>query len=138
MAYEKWYTDQFRDTLGETLKESDGIPDPAIDSLLKGRVIPAAMRAYYRVAGRHWLNINHNELRSADELESIDGYTIFMDENQRVVQWAIRDSEMGDDDPIVYQGQVINDHYDWSAEKHVFSRFMIDMWKWVLTGEEPA
>lgn len=134
--FENWYQQQFRDALNETLSESDGISDAEIDSLLKGREIPTAMRAYYRVAGKHWLNTNHNELRTLDSLEEVDGYTIFMDENQVVVQWAIQNDEMAGDDPFVYQGQQVDDVYEWHAEDLTFSRFIIAMWKWILTGEE--
>lgn len=137
MTFEQWYIEQFCNALGQPLQESDGMSDAEIDAQLDGRVIPKAMRAYFRVAGNHWLNTNHNELRRLDSLETIDGYTIFMDENQVVVQWSIRESEMKDDDPIVYQGQSTGSGYEWFAEKFVFSRFMISMWKWTLTGEEP-
>jgi hypothetical protein len=132
-----WYQSQFRETLGEPLSEVDAMTDSEIDSLLNGKQIPEAMRAYYRVAGRHWLNTNHNQLRRLDELESVDGHTIFMDENQVVVQWAIRDADLSTEDPIVYQGQLVDAAYEWYAEKYTFSRFLIAMWKWTLTGEEP-
>ena len=94
------------------------------------------MRAYYRVAGKHWVNSNHNQLRSLDAFKLVDEYTIFMDENQVVVQWAIRNEDLTLDDPIVYQGQVVEDGYEWFAEDWTFSRFIIAMWRWVLTGEE--
>ncbi|HUG66419.1 MAG TPA: hypothetical protein VMM76_01630 [Pirellulaceae bacterium] len=138
MTFESWYIEQFRGTLGETLSESEGIPDSIIDSLLDGRQIPEAMRAYYRVAGNHWLNTNHNQLRPLGSLEFVDGYLIFMDENQVVVQWAIRDLDLAVDDPIVYQGQHRDSGYEWHAEKYTFSRFMIAMWRWILTGEDPG
>ena len=138
MTFDSWYIDQFRDMLGEPLSESDGIPDSMIDGLLNGRQIPEAMRAYYRVAGNHWLNRNHNELRTLDSFESTDGHTIFMDENQVVVQWAIRDTDLLADDPIVYQGQRVDSGYEWYVEKCTFSRFMIAMWRWILTGEDPG
>ena len=137
MAFDLWYIEQFRDTLGQPLGESDGFADSSIDSLLDGRQIPEAMRAYYRVAGKHWLNRNHNELRNLDAFVSIDGHTIFMDENQLVVQWAIRDRDLSAADPIVYQGQRVNAGYEWYAEKYTFSRFIIAMWRWTITGSDP-
>lgn len=133
--YEVWYLQQFRDTLDEPLGKSDGLSDEKIDTLLEGREIPAAMRAYYRVAGDHWLNTNHNELRTLDALETIDDYTCFMDENQMVVQWAIRNEDMVSDDPLVYQGIETENGYQWHSVDMTFSQFMMAMWKWVLTGE---
>jgi hypothetical protein len=133
--YENWYVQQFRNSLNETLNETDGISDADIESLLEGREIPAAMRAYYRVAGNHWMNTSYNRLRTLDDFEAVDGYTIFMDENQVVVQWAIRDSEMTKDDPLVYLGQLVDDGHQWYAEDLTFSRFIIDTWKETLTGE---
>lgn len=140
MNFDQWYICQFRGTLGEPLPDSDGIPDDRVDGLLDGKLIPAAMRDYYRVAGKHWLNTNHNSLRALDSLESIGEYTIFMDENQLVVQWAIRDSESEseEDDPIVYQGQRSDSNCEWHAEKNTFSQFMIEMWRWILTGDVPG
>jgi hypothetical protein len=135
MLFEQWYIDQFRETLGEPLNKSDGISNAEIEKLTKGKQIPAAMRDYFRVAGRHWLNTNHNALHPLDSLDSVDGYTIFMDENQLVVQWAIHDMEMSDEDPIVYQGQQTEIGYEWYAEDLTFSRFMVRMWRWIITGE---
>jgi hypothetical protein len=136
MPFDSWYVDQFRETLRVPLSETDGIPDSVIDGLLEGRQIPEAMRAYYRVAGNHWLNTNHNELRTIDSFESTDGYTIFMDENQVVVQWAIRNTDLSADDPFVYQGRRVESGYEWYAEKYTFSRFVIAMWRWILTGDD--
>lgn len=132
-----WFIHQFRDTLGEPLADTDGIANEKIDALLDGSTIPQSMRAYYRVAGNHWLNTNHNALRPLDSLESVDGHTIFMDENQIVVQWAIRDADLTKDDPIVYQAQIGESDTNWQAEKYTFSQFMIAMWQWILTGEDP-
>lgn len=137
MADADWFVREFRDSLGEPLADADGISSEEIDIQLAGSSIPASMRAYYRVAGNHWLNTNHNPLRSPGSLERVNDYTIFMDENQMVVQWAIRNADLTHDDPIVYQRQPGESAATWHAEKYTFSRFMIAMWKWMLTGEEP-
>ncbi|MCA9109347.1 MAG: hypothetical protein KDA52_05340 [Planctomycetaceae bacterium] len=137
MSIADWYIAQFRDTLGEPLRASDGIPDSENDDQLGSRRIPTALRDYYRVAGNHWLNTNHNHLRPLSALETVDGYTIFMDENQVIVQWALRNSDREQDDPIVYQGQLTNSTHEWHPERYSFSRFIIAMWRWTLTGEDP-
>jgi hypothetical protein len=43
MTFDSWYIDQFRDTLGQPLTESDGIDDSMIDRLLDGKQIPEAI-----------------------------------------------------------------------------------------------
>ncbi len=102
MSYEAWFITQFREVLGQPLAASDGIDDETINASLGDSPLPSAMRAYYRVAGNHWLNSLHNELRPLDSLESSDGHTIFIDENQLVVRWAVRNADRTTDDPIVY------------------------------------
>ncbi len=138
MPFERWYVEQFRNRLSEPLANADAIADGEIDGGLRGQSIPAAMRAYYRVAGNHWLNTNHNRLRPLSELETIDDHLVFMDENQDVVQWGLRVADLTVEDPIVYQGQYCDERYEWYSESHTFSRFMIAMWHWILTGEEPS
>ena len=137
MKFVEWYQEQFRETLREPLGASDGMLESEIDEALGGKTIPSAMRDYYRVAGKHWINENHNRLRALSSLETIDDYTVFMDENQYVAQWAIRCADMNQEDPEVYQGQRIGSRYEWYAEKFTFSEFMIAMWRWTLTGEAP-
>jgi hypothetical protein len=135
MKFTKWYHEQFRATLHEPLQPSDGMTESEIENALGGRSVPAAMRAYYKVAGKHWINTNHNHLRELSALETVGGYTIFMDENQFVSQWAIRSSDLDQKDPKIYQGQLKGSAYEWYPEKYTFSTFMIAMWRWILTGE---
>lgn len=136
MNFDQWFTQQFRDTLREPLAPSDGITASELESQFGTTGLPAAMLAYYRVAGNHWLNKNHNEFRDPASLESGDGYTIFMDENQFVVQWAVRNCDFSEDDPIVYQ-KTNDPDSEWYSEERTFSQFMIAMWRWILTGEDP-
>lgn len=138
MKFAEWYSEQFRETLHEPLASSDGMSELEIDTALDGKSVPAAMRAYYSVAGRHWINANHNHLRTLSALETVGDYTIFMDENQVVAQWAIRNSDLNEDDPMVFQGQQRGSAYEWYPEKYTFSTFVIGMWRWILTGEDPA
>lgn len=137
MTFAEWYNEQFRETLHEPLQSVDGMPDSEIDNALDGKTIPAAMRAYYSVAGKHWINENHKHLRELSALETVGDYTIFMDEKQVVAQWAVRNSDLSQDDPTVYQGQQTGSTYEWYPEKYTYSRFIIAMWRWTLTGEEP-
>lgn len=137
MNFAEWYNEQFRETLHEPLQPSDGMRESEITEALVGKSIPAAMRDYYSVAGKHWINTNHNHLRELSQLETVGNYTIFMDENQVVAQWAIRNSDLNQEDPTIYQGQQSGSTYEWNSEKYTFSTFMIAMWRWILTGEDP-
>lgn len=137
MNFVEWYNEQFRETLNEPLRPSDGMRESEIEGALVGKSIPAAMRAYYSIAGKHWINTNHNHLRELSALETVGDYTIFMDENQLVAQWAIRNSDLNQEDPTIYQGQQTGSTYEWNPEKYTFSKFMIAMWRWILTGEDP-
>ncbi len=127
MNFDEWFTQQFTETLGEPLVPSDGMTESELNSSLGNVIIPKSMLSYYRVAGNHWLNQNHNALRDPASFESIDGYTIFMEENQGVVQWAIRNCDLFEDDPVVYQMQPDQPELDWYPEKYTFSRFIIAM-----------
>jgi hypothetical protein len=54
-----------------------------------GLLLPEALRAYYRVAGRAAaLNTAHNQLLYPEDLGVEDNHLMFMDENQSVVSWA--------------------------------------------------
>lgn len=138
MKFDDWFIAQFRDVLSEPLAETDGIPDSKIDAALDGSSIPSSVRAYFRVAGKHWLNTNYNEWLPLGAFETIGDYTVFMNENQCVVRWGFRAADMNSDDPIVYQTQPDNDSLEWYSEEKPFSQFIIAMWQWVLTGDDPT
>jgi hypothetical protein len=100
-----------------------------------GLVIPAALRDYYSLAGRHWINENHNRLRPIAGLEWMDDKLIFMEENQCVALWGIRRSDLRRSDPLVWQG-VNGDPIEWFAEDYRLSQFLMAMWGWIMTGEQ--
>ncbi len=99
-----------------------------------GMVIPVALFDYYSLAGRHSINENHNRLRPIAELEWMEDKLVFMEENQCVVYWGIRRADLGENDPIVWQG-VNGEPIEWYAENYHLSRFLMAMWKWTMTGE---
>ena len=138
MKFDDWFIAQFRDVLSEPLAETDGISDSEIDAALNGSSVPSSVRAYIRVAGKHWLNTNYNEWLPIGAFETIGDYTILMDENQCVVRWGFRAADMTADDPIVYQAQTGSDPLEWYSEEKPFSQFIIAMWRWLLTGDVPA
>lgn len=135
MSFRDWYTEQFSETLSEPLREADGIADADIDALLDGRTIPLALRDYYLVAGRHWMNTNYEQLLQPNELRTVDSNTIFMDENQCVSHWAFK-NEDSMDDPLVYQGQFEDGRIVWYPLDQPLSRFIIESWLETCTGSD--
>jgi hypothetical protein len=103
--------------------------------------LPAALSAYYRIAGRHPVNEMHNRLLPADELQRAHGKLIFAVENQGSVIWGLDDSDDAAD-PEVWQGQPIgrdwNEGILWYSEEMPLSRFLMTMWTYTITGEAPV
>ena len=135
--FKRYYTDKFREIFGSPPKPAEGLGNAAVRSALEsaGLAIPTALFDYYSLAGRHWINENHNRLRPIEELEWVDDQLVFMEENQLVAFWGIRKENLIDSDPIVWQG-VNGDSIEWYAENYRLSRFLMAMWKWTVTGEE--
>jgi hypothetical protein len=136
MSFDDWFIAQFRDKLLEPLAETDGVTDVEIEAGLNGASLPQSVRAYWRVAGNHWLNTNHNQWLGLGEFQTNGEYTVFMIENQGVVAWAFRTDDLNAADPIVYQGPPDGASSEWHSEHLPFSQFIVAMWHWVLTGEE--
>lgn len=137
--FERYYNECFREIFGAPLEPSDGLGEEAVRSALAriSIAIPAALFDYYALAGRHWINDNHNRLRPIAQLEWIDDKLVFMEENQCVAFWGIRRADLGEADPVVWQG-VNGDPIEWYAEDYRLSRFLMAMWKWTMTGEEDS
>ena len=92
--------------LGREIEPSDGIEAAELDAAEKslGVLLPPSLRNYYQALGRcEELNKAHNEVLSPLELEIRDDHLIFMHENQGVVSWGFRLSEIDTPDPIVFQ-----------------------------------
>ncbi len=136
-VFQSYYSGRFRDIFGQAPGPSDGLGGEATLAALAraGLVIPAALFDYYSLAGRHWINENHNRLRPIEALEYMDDTLVFMEENQCVVFWGIRRADLGEADPVVWQG-VNGEPIEWYAEDHRLSRFLMAMWQWTMTGED--
>lgn len=67
----------------------------------------------------------------------MDDKLVFMEENQCVVFWGIAKADLGEADPVVWQG-VNGEPIEWYAEDHRLSRFLMAMWKWIMTGEDES
>jgi hypothetical protein len=90
--------------------------------------IPSALREYYLVAGRERrFNTSHNRLLSPKDWSVERQKLVFMEENQRVLWWAVptqRPQAVGD--PPVFQG--LNDEpVRWYSERRRCSVFLAVM-----------
>jgi hypothetical protein len=135
--FKSYFANCFREIFGSPPTADEGSGDEAIRERLNraGVVIPAALFDYYSLAGRHWINENHNRLRPIESLEWIDGKLVFMEENQVVSLWGIPKEHLEEADPIVWQG-VNGKPIEWYPEDYRLSRFLMAMWKWTMTGEQ--
>jgi hypothetical protein len=118
-------------------KPSDGLGDEEVRLRLSQihLVIPTSLFDYYSVAGRHWINQDHNRLRPIEQLEWMGDRLVFLEENQWVAYWGIPKEDLKTADPAVWQG-VNCTPLEWCRENLCLSRFLMAMWKWTVTGEQ--
>ena len=135
--FEGYYKKELASLLGKNLNDPDGYGELLVKQELEksNLTIPKSLFDYYSIAGKLFINTEHNKLYTIDQLEWIDHYLVFMEENQRVCFWGIHKDDVLKDDPIVWQGQNFKD-IKWHKEPYTISDFLITMWKWILTGEE--
>ena len=135
--FQQYYSDRFRDLFDSSPKPCVGLGGDAVRAKLAqaGLVIPAALFDYYSLAGRHWINENHNRLRPIEELEWMGDKLVFMEENQSVAFWGIQEADLGAVDPVVWEA-VNGESIEWYAEGYRLSRFLMAMWNWTMTGEQ--
>ena len=134
--FKKYYRESMKEILGSALKPSDGLGDDAVRAKLAELrlTIPRALSEYYSLAGCHWINENHHQLRRIERIEWMDDKLVFMDENQCVVFWGIQMDDLSEADPIVWQG-VNGEPIEWYREDYKVSRFLMALWKWTITGK---
>jgi hypothetical protein len=137
-VFRQYYKSRFKELLGEPLRSRDGLGDNAVRAkLAKARLtVPKALAEYYSLAGAHWINENHNPLRTIDKLEWIDDRLVFMEENQLVAYWGVHRDDTSGANPVVWQG-CNGDPITWFQEPYPLAQFLMAMWKWTITGEEP-
>lgn len=139
MDFHERYVEMIRRHLGRDPKKADGLPDSALTKCERrlGVKLPAAMRDYYRLAGKlEQINKAHNFLFTPDELRIDDGRLWFMEENQAVVHWGIPLKNLSEDDPRVYQRANV-DGAKWYSEKMTFSAFLISVFDWQAGFADP-
>jgi len=118
--------------LGRSLRGEDGLNEEEIQKAerLLGLRLPLAMREYYRVVGAiDQLNRLQNVIFSPKELYIEDEFLMFMDENQSVVSWGLKISELSSPDPTAWQ---LNNTppEQWLSEEKTFSELLESMFEW--------
>jgi hypothetical protein len=94
-------------TLGVQLISEDGCLNADIEGAESRLAIrlPGSLKEYYLVAGREKrINQFHNRLLPPEKLFLDAGRVVFMEENQRVVFWAVPAIQGMKSDAAVFQG----------------------------------
>lgn len=101
--------------MGLSVAAKDGYAEKDIVAAEKrlGFALPKVMREYYRTVGRHAINSCHNRLARLngkaaefDPVLSVRGkWLYFCEENQVVVEWAIKVAECKKSNPAVFADQ---------------------------------
>jgi hypothetical protein len=89
-----------------------------------GIVFPIIVSDFYAAAGAAPELQTHNRLRQPGALKVEDGYLVFMEENQNIVDWGLRLPLARTGDPEVWQ-RVNDDPPAWYAEEMSFSEFIV-------------
>ncbi len=130
MNFGKQLLDAFA-TLGLPLSEHHRVPSDELEEAERrlGLPLPAVLRQYYLLAGRHPLNLALNELRAPSELGLEGDVLVFMDENQGAVVWGITGSGLSLADPPVVQAATGNE-LTWYPEDDSLENFLLLMMHW--------
>ncbi len=132
MIYEEIYKQMVLKHLGREPKLNEGLPDEEIRQTEKrlGFKIPESLRVYYQITGNlPEINKFHNRLLNLPEIDVEDDFLVFMEENQNVVYWAIKTSEVPNSDPEIWQ--IINEETpEFYSEDKPFSEFILEMMNW--------
>ncbi|MCX2724213.1 hypothetical protein [Roseibium salinum] len=123
--------------LGLDLKPEHGMDLAPHAGILDRLAAPVALRDYYEICGLHEINRLRNRLLPPEALAIRDGRLVFLAEEQECAFWGAARS--GATDPQVWQGVAVvaDPNLHWFDEALLLSDFIIAMWRWELTGEEP-
>jgi hypothetical protein len=117
--------------LGHRLAPRDSIPAARIFAAEKklDLRLPMSLRDYYLVAGgERSFNHAYNRLCAPGDLAVHSGKLVFMEENQCVVVWGVTTSSPAANDPVVFQGPVVDGEPNgWYSECSKCSAFLVFM-----------
>lgn len=87
--------------------------------------LPKPLKDFYLLAGNFSkLNNAHNHLYPLENISIHDDHLQFMDEKQQMYFWGINLEDLSDDNPLVYQGEILDDEYEWYSEELQIFEFM--------------
>jgi hypothetical protein len=112
-------------TLGYPEDQIHGVSLSLIESceMQMSLPLPLELRTYYEEVGAMALNHAHNRLYAPNELQCIDDYVVFLEENQCVVVWGFRHGT-SEQNPAIFQGHPGSPHYTWYPEKWACREFL--------------
>ncbi len=133
MNYSKYFSQELARIHGIILNSADSIAESDFNKKCHLDKIPVALKEYYLLAGNHTINHEYNRLIPVEKLAIADGFLIFMEENQHLCCWAIRESDLLFPDPEVTRiDNILDDaesnigHLTFTSEKK-FSAFITEM-----------
>jgi len=82
--FKRYYCDKISESCGAPPVPDEGLGDDAVRVELARRelIIPTALFDYHSVAGRHWINENHDRLRPIEKLEWMGDKLVFLDQSK--------------------------------------------------------
>ena len=137
MNYKEFYREQIRIATGSLPAAEDGMSEAKFDSLCK-IAVPQALKEYYLVAGRHSISTEYNIFLSPDKFERHDGFLWFMEENQAVCYWGVKENDLTQADPEVWQlhadpsGKLTHAY----SEERTFSEFVSYYFTFIKSDKE--
>jgi len=122
------------------VQKRDGLPEGDLKTAEKrlGRSLPAALREMYRTAGRrHDLHEAWDRLVAPKNLIMVNKALVFYEEHDRTSAWAIRASDLDQDDPPVV-GARNEPPYPWELDHDTTSGFFLTELLWTHVRSEPS
>ncbi|BAP31242.1 uncharacterized protein CHSO_2205 [Chryseobacterium sp. StRB126] len=91
--------------------------------------LPAVLHEYYLAIGKNkTVNDSHNRLLSPNNFYfTEDRYLVFYEENQGVVQWGIKETDLHLDNPSVWGNYDTVHESDWQQETQTLENFFLSM-----------
>ena len=137
MNYKKFYREPILTTTGSLPASEDGMSETEFDALCK-IAVPQALKEYYLVAGKHSISMEYNLFLPLNQFERHDGFLWFMEENQAVCYWGIKENDLMQTDPEVWQlhadpsGKLAHAY----SEKRTFSEFVSGYFAFIKSDKE--
>ena len=137
MNYKKFYRELILTTTGSLPAAEDGMSETEFDALCK-IAVPQALKEYYLVAGKHSISMEYNHFLPLTHFERHDGFLWFMEENQAVCYWGIKEDDLMQTDPEVWQlhadpsGKLAHAY----SEERTFSEFVSGYFAFIKSDKE--